>query len=454
MPCMLSCAGSMVNSLDRSRVILPSLLLVGALACAPEHPLDPDPPQSCEVVDRNIWLYDLMQDVYLWETMLPEVDPTTFESPEALMSALRYADIDRWSRIRDKTTTNALFMEGKSIGTGFSTKWDGDRLRVSSVQVGTPAYATGMQRGDEILSINGVTVPDIEAQDLWGEIWGPNEPDVSFALEFSAPNGVVATSLTKAWIELVTVPHYSTVEAQGRTVGYLHFTSFLGPSEGELRTAFQQLQQSGVTELVVDLRYNGGGLVSIAEYLVNLLVGATASGQVAYKVAYNKNLAVESNSTKHVSRPDEAFPLTHVIFLVTGSTASASELVINAVRPHVAVSIVGSATAGKPVGSNLFEFCDSIASPITFELLNANDEGRYFDGILPQCEASDDLDHPLGDPAEGMMAQAFAVLGTGACAPVPVEERPEASVLPAWKIARERPAPTRYPEFDELRGWM
>ena len=128
-----------------------------------------------------------------------------------------------------------------------------------------------------IVSINGVTVPQIEEQDLWGEIWGPNEPDVSFAMEFASPTGVVATTLTKGWIELQTVPQAFTVDAGGRAVGYLHFTSFLGPSEGELRDAFLQLQQAGVTELVVDLRYNGGGLVSIAQYLIDLLAGATAS---------------------------------------------------------------------------------------------------------------------------------------------------------------------------------
>src|SRR5690606_11786628 len=271
------------------------------------------------------------------------------------------------------------------------------------VQAGTPAAAAGLRRGDEIVGVGGLSLAEIEEQDVWDLVWGANEPGVQFTIDVLSQDGSMQTStLTRDWITLQTVLEASTFTHGERPVGYLHFTSFLGPSEGELEEAFRGFKAAGVRELVVDLRYNGGGLVSVARYLMNLLAAATAPGAVAYTVTYNENL-VDLDSASMLQSKSESVALDHVVFLVTGSTASASELVINAVRAHVPVSIVGSNTAGKHVGSNLFKFCHSIAAPITFELRNAQGVGGYFDGLPPDCTGGDDIEHPLGSPQEAMM---------------------------------------------------
>lgn len=434
------------------RWILSSLLTVAA--CSPEPLVDVGEPASCEVPDKNEWLYALMQEAYLWNTTLPEVDPATYESPQALLRDLRYTMFDRWSRISDKATTNALFMEGKAIGTGFRTLWDlEERLRVASVQMGTPAAAAGLVRGDEIVAVAGIPLATLQEQDLWDQAWGPNEPGVTFTIDVRSADGTVSTrTITREWIELQTVPDVVTFDHGGRRVGYLHFTSFLAPSEAELRDAFHRFKTEGIRELVVDMRYNGGGLVSIARYLMNLIAANTAPGAVSYRVVFNENLA--SNNEAHELDPNpESLLLDHVVFLVSGATASASELVINAVRAHVPVTLVGTPTAGKPVGSNMFEFCDSIASPITFELRNANHEGAYYDGLAPNCTALDDVDHPLGDPDEALMAQALALLDTQAC--LPSEDRRGSSpTVSSFRAAPARPAPLHTPGLEELRGWM
>lgn len=425
-------------------------------ACAPEPALDVGEPTSCETVDKNVWVYDVMQENYLWNALIPELDPTTFATPEELLREIRYSSIDRWSRISDKTTTNALFMEGKAVGTGMRILWDAqDRLRIATVQEGTPAATAGLRRGDEILTVGGLTLPEIEEQDVWDEVWGANDPGVSFTAEVRsiADASVRSVVITREWIDLITVPDTAVLEHAGRPIGYLHFTSFLGPSDVELSTAFKAFKAAGARELVVDLRYNGGGLVAIAKYLMDLLAASANAGEIAYTVNYNENL-VDLDRVVHLDRQSESVELDRVVFLVTGSTASASELVVNAVQAHLPVALVGRNTAGKPVGSNLFEFCDSILSPITFELQNADRVGGYFEGLPTDCEASDDVDHPLGDPSESMMAQALALLDTGTCVPVSTEREAGSSGTLPLRTSPPRPAPLRTRSPEELRGWM
>src|SRR5690606_559042 len=119
-----------------------------------------------------------------------------------------------------------------AIGTGFRTLWDlEERLRVASVQMGTPAAAAGLVRGDEIVAVAGIPLATLQEQDLWDQAWGPNEPGVTFTIDVRSADGTVSTrTITREWIELQTVPDVVTFDHGGRCVGYLHFTSFLAPS--------------------------------------------------------------------------------------------------------------------------------------------------------------------------------------------------------------------------------
>lgn len=439
-----------------------SVALLGALGslagCVAEDPFDFNGPRSCEVADQNEWLYDLMGEVYLWNEHLPEVVPADYASPGELIAALRYttpeARIDRWSRVSDRKKTDALFNEGKVVVLGFSTKRDADdALKVAYVEPGSSAQAAGLQRGDTLVSINGYTITELDADrtsggNMWGEVYGPNDEGVVVSLEFARGDETHAVQMEKTEFKLVTVPVSEVLEVDGRPVGYLYFKTFVATSAAELDAAFASFREAGVEEVVVDLRYNGGGLVNIAAKLINLLVGGVASGDVSYKVNYNAALADE-NDAKRITKENASLPhVEHVVFLTTSGSASASELVINSVRAHTDVTVVGGGTAGKPVGSRHFPFCDSVAAPITFELLNADDEGRYFQGIPADCSVGDDLDHVLGDPLEGMLAEATHVLATGQCS------RPTETAELVATEAPNLPAPLLVDGIEELRGWM
>lgn len=419
-------------------------------------------PRSCSIEDQNAWLLDLMHEVYLWNNELPtDIDPAAFETPSELIRAVRFTEFDRWSRVSDKTTTKALFEEGKVIAMGFRTRTDDEgRLRVAFVLPGAPADLAGLQRGDEVLAINGYTIDAINEGDLWGDIYGPNEPGVAVRLRFAPANHKQTSEtpreveLVKTWVELVTVPIYRVIEHDGITVGYLLFESFVDTSEDELNTAFEAFQAAGVEHVIVDLRYNGGGRVWVARHLIALLIASIADGETSYQVRYNDDRS-ERNTIRTIATPMASLgSIQHAVFLTTGSTASASELVMNSVRAHVQTSFVGTTTAGKPVGSNQYEFCDSIASPITFELLNANDEGRYFGGLVPNCESYDDLNHALGDNEESMVQRALSLISQGDCGERPEEEPSAAAKARVSARRHESSAPLLHPGVEELRGWM
>lgn len=395
------------------------VLAIGPAACT-EDAFDFGAPRSCEVVDQNEWIYGLMQDAYLWAPDLPEIDPASFESPEDTMKALRTGH-DRWSRVSDKARTQALFEEGKTISLGFRTQRNSrGELTVSWISPGSSAEAAGMRRGDGVRTIGGFTIAQLDAEDRWSDVYGADEPGVAVQVEFTPPGSApVMTTLVKDWIEIETVPIHTVFDTSAGPVGYIMFNGFVDTAPDPLDAAFEGFVAAGVRRVVVDLRYNGGGRVAVARQLVDLLVGDVADGEINYSTEYGPGLDSE-NVIRTVDRRDGSIrDLERVVFITTGSTLSASELVINATRAHVDTRIVGGTTGGKPVGSHQWELCDKIASPITFRLVNAEGTSDYFDGLAADCEQIDDLDAQLGTIEEDALAHALHVAAEGACLPPP-----------------------------------
>lgn len=435
------------------------LALGMAGGCAEDDPLDFGQPRDCSIPEQNAFTYLLMQEAYLWSEHVPgDVDPAAFESPSDLVTEVRYGELDRWSRVSDLETSDALFEEGMVIGMGIRTKTTADgRVVLAFVDPLSPAGQAGLERGDEIVGAGGFTAAELDEQSGWDDAFGPNEPGVDVRLQIVSPTSDQSKTveLTKDWYPLVTVPLVDIVDHDGTPVGYLFFTTFVEPSIEELSDAFERFSEAGVRKVVVDLRYNGGGRISAARHLVDLLVGAQAAGEISYRTAHAPALS-DADNTRHIARQRGSLEtLDHVVFITTSSTASASELVINAVRPFATVSVVGGTTAGKPVGSEQFEFCDKAAYPITFRLLNARGEGDYFDGFSPQCASPDDLTQPLGTAGEASMAAALARLDGVACPALDdpaddAEGEAQAGAL-GWR-SNAPVLPGAYPGIEALRG--
>jgi carboxyl-terminal processing protease len=168
---------------------------------------------------------------------------------------------------------------------------------------------------------------------------------------------------------------------------------------------------------VLDLRYNGGGLVDVAVHLASLIGGTRTNGQVMLNYVHNDKIGPQLNKTTRFTNPEGALNLQRLVVITTRGSASASELVINSLRPYMPVTVIGDATYGKPVGQYGLRFCDKILYPVAFSIKNANLEGDFFDGIPVDCVASDDYTHQLGDTNEASFAEALRFIRTGACTP-------------------------------------
>ena len=173
-------------------------------------------------------------------------------------------------------------------------------------------------------------------------------------------------------------------------------------------------------ELIVDLRYNGGGSISVARDLASMIGGIELAGRVFTHLRYNAKHP-ENNTVYAFSSSSSELPaaplngLNRVIFITAEGTASASELVINGLIPHKNVIQIGATTFGKPYGFLPVDACGLTYNAVSFETVNALGMGRYDSGLAPTCEVPDDLDHQLGDPAEARLASALHYIKTGSC---------------------------------------
>jgi carboxyl-terminal processing protease len=206
----------------------------------------------------------------------------------------------------------------------------------------------------------------------------------------------------------------SVIDVGGRKVGYVLFESFIDTSNALLDQAFATFVSQGVTELVIDERYNGGGEVSVAQHLASLIAGNGFSGRNLGTLTFNDKHQ-NQNQSYSFQTVANALNLTQVFFITTQATASASEFTINSLVPYVHVVTVGSATFGKPVGENGFNVCTNVLYPITFKITNAAGHGDYFSGLPATCAAADDRTHALGDPAETSLATALGYVRHGTC---------------------------------------
>jgi C-terminal processing protease CtpA/Prc len=393
-----------------------------AVAFAPASA--PAQPANCSTVSQNLYVRDLFWKMYYWYKFIPDLEPARYDSPEEYLEAIRYRPLDQsFSHISPRAATDAFYSESQYIGFGFSTRLvsidAGAALEmwVSQVYPDTPAAAAGLKRGDRILSAGGRTVTDWWLAGEIDQTFGPPKIGYETTTVYQRRNAEpVEAAMTKGAVTIPTVSATQVYEVDGIRVGYVFFRNFVEPSVAALDEAFAQLGRAGVRELVLDMRYNGGGLVSVAQHLASLIGGARTSGLVLGEPSYSDKNTFRNRPIRFEEKA-HALTLDRLFVITSRATASASELIINGLRPHLPVVLVGDRTYGKPVGQDVFNFCDKSVFPVTFVIRNANGEADYFDGIPATCPAADDLSRQLGDSEEPSLAEALRFVRTGACSP-------------------------------------
>ena len=410
----------------KSRLILSLMIGLGLLAsCKKDDVEDTDQPanQPVTAADLKDTAVAYSRDIYLWYNQIPATfNGRSYNDPDAIMSALRKysiepgfsAPVDRWSFAETKAKWDGVSSGiAGDFGLDVFFRTEGD-LRVKYVEKESPAGRAGVRRGWRITKINGSTnIATNNSDAIVKAVW--ESPSSSFT--FQKPDGSsVDLSFTAASYRERPVYLDTVYNVNNTKVGYLVFNSFMGDTTNtynEFARVFNRFAANNVSEVVVDLRYNGGGYVSVQEKLANYLVTSSANGSLMMKQQFNDKYP-QYNSVTNFQKLG-SLNASRLFFIVSGSTASASELLINNLKPYMDVKLVGPrSTYGKPVGFFPIPVGDWYIFPVSFRTTNKNGEGNYFNGIPVNNTAADGLDKDWGDMGESSLASVLSFIGTGA----------------------------------------
>jgi carboxyl-terminal processing protease len=419
----------------------------------------------------SIFLY--AKQVYLWNDELPnykQFEPRQYSSPNSELFAITQIPINpksgkpyefsngsspKYSYLTDDDNPGGslafakrsdISLEGDGFDFGFNwvnlrvVSENRNYLFIRSVETNSPADKAGLKRGDQITRVNDRTV-NLTSQSGLDQV---NDAMLQARIKLEGTRGD-GSSFTRTFdkTSYTSNPVYkkTIIPVGSKKVGYLAYARFSeleSNSQAVLDEAFQEFAAGGVTELVIDLRYNGGGYVTTAEHLSNLIAPSSLHGKVMFVERYNdlmrsgkaeilKNQFFETNSgtrsyadinyaapgftTTNFAKKGSLQNIQNVYFLVSKNSASASELVVNSLKAHINVTLIGETTYGKPVGFFPLEIGGYTVYLSMFESRNAKNEGEYFTGMKVDYETFDDVTKDFGDSREASLAQALALIG-------------------------------------------
>ena len=387
------------------RYILYTLITIFYIGCGWSHHLNSN--------DYKTFLYNLFKTQYFWADRVSDiVDLDKYNSPQEMINDLRYKPKDRWSMVLSKQQ-NSNFLNQKSGGFGFASVDINDSIIVLFVRINSPADKAGVRRGDIIKKVDdenasiekilsSTTKLDKNVKfDIYRE-----STDNNLTIFIKVQDYSFKVSDTK----IVYTPN-------GEKIGYLRLDSFTATATQEIDHAFDYFKSENIDKLVVDLRYNGGGSVVTASILLDKFV-RDRDNQLQFTMRWNDDYQ-NKNEVGRFETDDNSINLEQIIFLTTQNTASASELIINAMKPYLGDNIItiGSKTHGKPVGMEGETDGTYIYYLINFVIENYNGFYNYFDGleVTNGCKTPDDITHQLGDPQEEMLKKALFYIDNNHC---------------------------------------
>ncbi|MEI4506094.1 S41 family peptidase [Sphingopyxis sp. CCNWLW253] len=400
----------------------------------------PTPTPTCALASRQAFAKAVIDEWYLFPSDVANVSAASHSNVQSYIDALvapaRALNKDRFfTYITSIAEENAFYASGSSAGFGVRMSYDaaGQRILIAEAYESAPAFAAGIDRGTAIVAIgtnsgNLRSVASIVAAEGTAGLTnalGPSDPGVSRVLRITDAAGTRDVTVVKADYSLDPVSdRYGAkiISEGGRNYGYLNLRTFISSANPQLRAAFLNFRNQGVTDVIIDFRYNGGGLVSTAELMGDLLGRSRNSSEVFSQTNFRSSKSAENERHFFTAQPESIAP-TRIAFIGTESTASASELVINSMLPYLGtnMTLVGGNTYGKPVGQIALDKaeCDDRMRVVAFATANSTGAGDYYDGLAPKitnsCAASDDLTVPLGDPREASIRAAIGFLSGNAC---------------------------------------
>jgi len=386
---------------------------------------------SEETIRINKFVWDNMNNLYFWNEQIPghlnyKKEPDT----KKFFDKLIYDQVDQWSFITDDYDGLVNYFAGisKSMGHSlrlFKVSENSDDVVgfIEYVEPNSPADRASLYRGQMFYKINGQKLTTENVSDLLSKD--------SYSMTFGSLNGngsinelSPAVKLNAVELQSNPILLHKVIEHGGVKVGYLVYTSFVEKYNDELKSVFAEFKSQGVDHLVLDLRYNSGGSVTSAILLSSLIAPASKAGDVLLRTTYN-DILTQYFDTKEADNPDRYIDritpqehnlnLNKVVVLSTFKTASASEMIIYGLDPHMNVYHIGEQTRGKYYGSNTFSDPNKshnwAIQPIIMRAENKTNSINYTEGLIPDQKRTDFINastiYELGDPKEDFLAQAL-----------------------------------------------
>ncbi len=402
---------------------------------------------SCSVSGEQNFLSSYFDDNYFWYRLSPKPSPDGFTTTAAYFDALLYRGgdaipdgggatwpSDRYSGFQSTASFNQFFGDGQTLSYGLAvaglevTAQPNAPLYVRYLEPAGPAARAGVLRGERIISLNGRSAADIITADDFSALTPNATGDVLDVVLRNAAGQDRSVRLTASTFNLTPVQSGQVVLSQnGQRIGYVFIKDMISQVGSPLASVMTSFRNQGIQQLVLDLRYNGGGLVSMGATVASYGAGNRGSGQAYTTLLYNDKQS-GSNQTFNFSNPGAWAGFAKVYVLAGERTCSASEQVINGLRGvGVDAVLIGDVTCGKPVGFLPRDnACGTTYSIVNFEGVNARNEGRYFNGLTPTCAVAEDFSQPIGALQDPLLVTAAHYVDNGACPVALTRESPSA----------------------------
>jgi carboxyl-terminal processing protease len=407
-------------------------------------------PATCGADDLKSWLSATFDQDYFWYRLSPRPNPISVTSVAEHFEDLLYTGTvsdfpaDRWSSYESTESFNRFYGDGQTMGYGLSVAGlevagqAGSPLYVRSVDPLSPAATAGLVRGDQLLSLNGRDSGDVVVNNDFGALSPGRAGDTLSLVWRTSASATRTATLTAGVYSLTPVPRSRILTApSGRKLGYVEVRNMISQVATPLQTTFAQFRSEGVQDIVLDLRYNGGGLVSMGATVASYIAGTRSAGQVYATLLYNDKRASSNESYLFANpAPASAVSVPRVYVLMGRRTCSASEQVINGLRgAGIDVVTIGEASCGKPIGSlPVSDSCGSTYSIVNFESVNALNQGRYFSGFAATCAVAEDFTQAQGEARDPLTAVATALADGGACPTASERQQPLAARGGRWLL--------------------
>ena len=442
---------------------------------------NPFPDSQGSSSDENNWLRSWSHELYLWYDEIADVDPESLPTPE-YFEEMKTFERTESGNPKDKFHFSiptdewiALSQGGVLAGYGAEFKIiSGSPPRqvvVAYTEPNSPATsdAVNLIRGAEILEIDGVDVINSNDIDTLNNGLFPNLGEThSFLVRNNPESSSRSITITAEEIASTPVQNLSFLETDSGLVGYFTFNNHIAPAEELLIEAIEEIREQNIADLVIDLRYNGGGFLAIANELASMIAGDAAVGQVFEELEFNDKhtefnpvtgerilpkefLTVSQGFSVPEGNPLPTLGLQRVFIISGAGTCSASESIINGLRGiDVEVILIGNTTCGKPFGFYAFDNCGTTYFSIQFKGKNHKGFGDYSDGFSPNnlssepgvpiegCLVPDDFDHRLGNPNEARLKAVLDYRETNTCP----EETDQTSLAILPELLTNRPDET------------